>query len=471
MQRGVLGTEMLAPARVMDGVALAVVIGAWLLGTPALAQSAGAPSDTTPRTLAQAFAHARQALGRGDQNGARRALEIARKFVPNDGSVLVYLARAQALTGDPGDALRTLERLAIQGAVVDLAADTAFRSLRVAPYAIRFAAATRQLARASAPLVRSDTAFVLEDPDFIPEGIAHDPARDVFYVGSLVGGGVLRLMRDGSAVSFFSSTATAPPQVLGIRIDAPARRLWLAALFPDTAAPQFARGSGGWAALHAYDLESGELVARHPAPDSTRPHLLNDIALTPNGDVYVTDSEGAALFRLRAGSAALERVPIGSQSFTYPNGIAVTADGARVYVAHVEGLSVLDLRARNDTLMRVLAPPGEPTGGIDGLYACGTALYAIQSRFGFQQVTRFQLSADGRRITRSEALERRHPAYDAATTGALVAGAMFYIANAQLRRLASDNTLAPTDKPMRSVILRLPIRDSCNRTSGPARTR
>ncbi|MEO7966150.1 MAG: hypothetical protein ABIT38_19785 [Gemmatimonadaceae bacterium] len=444
---------------------------ALLLATPVAGQTALARPDSTPRNLPQTFAILRNALPRGDQQTVRRALEIARRFAPDDGTVLVFLARAQAATGDPTAALQTLERLAVQGAVLKLESDSSFKSLRVAPYEKRFAAVTRRLERATAPIVRSDTAFALADPDFIPEGIAHDPSSGAAYIGSLTGRGVLRLTSDGRATPFLTPGSDVPAQILGIRIDATAHRLWLAALTPDSTAPRFENGPGGWAALHAYDLTSGALLARYPAPDSTRPHLLNDIAITPNGDAYVTDSEGRGVYRLRAGAARLEPIAADPLLFNYPNGVTVTPNGARLYVAHMEGVSTLDLRARNARLERVLSPRGVSTGGIDGLYMCDGALYAVQALYGFQQVTRFPLSGNGRRVLRAEALERRHPAHEIATTGAFARGGLLYIANAQIGRLTPTGSALPTDHPAPSVILRLPVGHHCERSPTSSQTR
>ena len=53
-----------------------------------------------------------------------------------------------------------------------------------------------------------------------------------------------------------------------------------------------------------------EIVGRYPAPDSTRPHLLNDIAVTPGGDLYVTESRRGTLWRFH-----LDRAGAGAQPF------------------------------------------------------------------------------------------------------------------------------------------------------------
>lgn len=437
---------------------------------PALPAQAPAPASGTgqpapPSSLGHAYQLATTALRAGDHVGMRGVLRAARAFAPDDPAVLYYLARAEALTGEADSALATLERLARQGVARDLAADSAFIPLRTgAATAQRFAAVLASLQAAARPLARSDTAFVLPDPDFIPEGIAWDATGGRFLVGSLRRGGVLAIGRDGQPAPFIGA-GDGLDEVLGMKVDARRGRLWLAMLTEDSTAPRFMSGSGGRAALHAHDLRTGARVARYPVPDSAGPHLLNDIAIAPGGDLYVSDSEGRALWRLRSGAQRLERVHHDANHFTYPNGVAVSGDGRRLYVAHMEGLSTMALDgAGAGQLVRVATPAGVSAGGIDGLYACGDGLVAVQRLLDFQQVTRFALSPDGQRITGSEALERRHPAYDFATTGAIANGAFTYIANAQLGRLRSGGATAPRPAgaaPVKSLALRLPLAGAC----------
>ena len=450
-------------------IALAIVACATLAPTlPAQAPTPAPPpgEPAMPTSLGHAYQLATAALRAGDHAGVRRVLRAARAFAPDDPTVLFFLARAEAMTGEADSALATLERVARQGAARDLAADSAFLGLRTgAATAPRFAAVVASLQAQARPIVRSDTAFVLPDPDFIPEGIAWDAARSRFLVGSLRRGGVLAVDSGGRATTFVGG-GDGLDEVLGMRVDARRGRLWLAMLTEDSTAPRFMQGSGGWAALHAYDLRTGARVARYAVPDSAGPHLLNDVAMAPNGDLYVTDSEGRALWRLRSGADRLERVHGGANDFTYPNGVTVSADGRRLYVAHMEGLSTMPLDgAGAGRLVRVATPSGTSAGGIDGLYACGDGLLAVQRLLDFQQVTRFRLSPDGLRVTGAEALERRHPAYEAATTGAIAGGAFTYIANAQLARLRSGGATAPRTPAVRSLALRLPLEGACGTTA------
>jgi sugar lactone lactonase YvrE len=422
-----------------------------LLVAPALQAQAD-----SAHSLGQALQMAGKSGAAGDWKSARAALEAALRFSPDNPAVLYGLARAEARLGNRAGAVRALNRLTQQGVARAIGDDSVFASLRSSP---EFRDVGHRLASAAAPIVRSDTGFVLPDPDFIPEGIAWDPADGALYVGSLTGRGIVRVA--GDSVSTWVRTDSARlTQILGLRVDAPRRRLWIATLTVDTAAPRFFRGPGGWAALEAYHIPTGRRLGRW-VPDSAGPHLLNDIALTAGGVVYATDSEGSALYRLGSDEGPLERVHHDPDRFNYPNGIALSADGSRLYIAHWEGLSSFLLGAGGGLRPeRVSAASGVTTAGIDGLYRCGDGLLAVQYLLDFSQITRLTLSPDGRSVAAARALERRHPAQADPTTGALAQGVFFYIANAQLDRLTEDQSVRP-GTGARSVVLRLPLEAAC----------
>jgi sugar lactone lactonase YvrE len=441
-----------------DGVRWWITSAAWAdetPGNPIPAEYLPPPPPADAGSFASALAGAQRVLAGGDYPGARPYLRAALTHAPGQPSVLYYLARAHAAAGALPDAEDALEWLAQQGAARDLHADSAFAALRGRP---RFESARAMMLANAAPAVASDTAFVLRGGDVIPEGIAWDPVSGDFLVGSLVPGGIQRIGRDGRSAPI--AAADGHGWIVGLRVDADRRLLWAAAVTHDEAAPRYARGTGGRSALHAYDLTTGALIRRIAAPDDGRPHMFNDIALQPNGDLWVTDSEGNALYRLRDGSATLERVHGDDANFTYPNGITVSRDGTRVYVAHSEGLTVVRPGgAGAPAIGRVSGSHGISQGGIDGLYSCSDALLAVQARLGFQQVVVLTLDAAGDRVITAAPLERAHPAHGAATTGAIAGDAFYYIANAGLARLTPEGGSSGSGDP--PVVLRLPLGGRC----------
>lgn len=283
---------------------------------------------------------------------------------------------------------------------------------------------------------RSQLAFTAP-AEIVPENVAFDPKTGAFFLGSLPQRKIVRIA--GGRATDFASTDLS---VLGMKIDAARRTLW-------AATGKTGRGDKGPSALVAFDVDTGERVARF-ATDDGRPHFFNDVVITAAEDVYVTDSAGGGVYRV-SGRARLDTfLPAGTWS--YPNGIALSSDERTLYISHERGTAAVDIATRAHA--ELPHPPEIPTIGVDGLYFHRGALVAIQNGMGRARIVRWRL--DGSRITRLEPLESRSAMLDHPTTGAIAGDRLYYINNFQARRLGPDGVtvLKPLD-PVR--VLSLPL--------------
>jgi SMP-30/gluconolaconase/LRE-like protein len=249
--------------------------------------------------------------------------------------------------------------------------------------------------------------------------------------------------------------------VLGLKVDPARRTLWVCSAAGAAAGEQ--DGSSG---LFRYDLATGRLVSKHLLPGKPQPHLLNDVALGRNGEVFVTDSKGGGLYRLRPGQEQLE-VFLEPGTLIYPNGVALSPDAKKLFVADfAKGLSIVDVASRQ---VRPLPHPERVNvAGIDGLYYLqggrlqggrlhGGSLVAVQNAAGTERIVRFRLRPGLDAIESEEILESRNPLFVIPTTGTLAGGSLVYIANSQLESLDDQGRLKPGAKLEEPVILMLPL--------------
>jgi sugar lactone lactonase YvrE len=210
-------------------------------------------------------------------------------------------------------------------------------------------------------------------PTLHPEGVAYDPVRDRFLVGSVTHGTVSVVNPDGSA-----RTLVADPRLIttmGLAVDLPRRRI-LAVNGDvgrgDRSTPETIRKTAG---LGSYDLLSGRLISYVDlgALDPERPHFGNDVAVAPDGTAYVTDSLSGAIYRVpRSGSPSVlvrddRLMPAGSGNGA--NGIVWHPTGS-LLVAHSSGRALWRVPLRDPTALHQVTIDA-PIGAPDGLLLSG----------------------------------------------------------------------------------------------------
>jgi DNA-binding beta-propeller fold protein YncE len=370
---------------------------------------------------------------------------------PDNGAALYTLAAIQAARGEHAEALQWLERLAqLRWSYAPDDADfgALARTREYRQVAERISAHEPQVAR-------SRPAFTLPDKHLIPEGITYDAATDTLLVGSIHKRKVLSVAKDGTVRDFIPEGRDGLQGVLGMKVDAPRRHLWVASYASKPgkdARPADEARSG----LFQYELRSGALLARYTLdhlPGTT--HLPNDMAVSATGDVFLTDSEAGSVHVLRAGAKELTPLVPGG-TFIYPNGIALSAQAEHLYVAHFGGIAVVDPASGQHSPLQ--APAGITLAGIDGLSLYQGSLIAIQNGLGRARVSRFHFGAEPTRVEREEVLESGNPLFhDTPTTGTVAGEAFIYIANSHLRSLAPEGGLLSPEQLSQPVLLKVEL--------------
>lgn len=338
---------------------------------------------------------------------------------PDDPNLHYFLAMLQAEAREPANAVASLKKVAELGIGFYPVEDFGFDSLvSDKEYLTVRAGFDKQLPRiAGAPV-----AFRLADIRFIPEGIAYDPVARHFYIGSAAGRGIVRVSLSGRETPF-SRKDDGLQQVLGLAVDPKGRTLYAV----NNSEPD--KDGKRQCYVVRYDLASGKLVARYPAPGAG---MLNDLAIGPRGDLYVSDTVGGAVWHLPADAvsgATLERLlPAGSVH--QANGIVVSSDGALLYLAHLTGIARIDVAGAR--LEQLAVPARETVAAIDGLYLHQGALFGVQNVTNPGRILRMPLK-DDRTISAIETLQSHHnPAFVQPTTAAIANDALYVLGTTQI---------------------------------------
>lgn len=344
------------------------------------------------------------------------------KGTPDPGLVTYFLARSYTLAGRTETALKWIRSLVELNQGFDPSESPTLSRLSSSR---EFQALVRKAKSQNPAIVRSRTAFSVQQKALVTEGLAYDPESHNFYLGDIPGRKILRIAPDGSVRNFISSAQYGFGGPVGMKVDLRTRTLWANSAL------------GKQTGIYHFDLRTAKLIKRYTLDGD---HMFNDLALTPAGDVYLTDTDQGAVYRITRESDRLEQY-LPEVRFRYANGIAAWKD--RLFVsAFPYGVWLVDL-GRN-TARAIERPPGITLCGIDGLYVHGRSLIAIQNAGMAPRVARFILDDKMARIEKMEILERRHPAYDVPTTGTIAGDDFYYIANSQVGHLEGDHLVSPS---------------------------
>ena len=398
---------------------------------PASAQQAnGSAVSTAPQADSASAARAAYRRGiaayrQGDLPTARAEMRRAAESWPTQQVYMESAAALAAVARDTSDAAAWLDRLATLGVGAFASGDTTFNALAGAP---SFDSAVARLKRATAPISNGRVAVTVADTAFHPEGIAFDPRTGRWFVGSVRQRRIVAVERDGATRDFVSSGADGIGGVFGMAADVSRRTLWVAttALARMTG---YSAADSGRAGVFGYDMDSGSLRRRVWLRPDSAAHTFGDVAVAPNGDVYVSDSQSPWILKVPRAGDTVERF-MTHPLFRSLQGMAITSDGRTMYVAdYSHGLLRVDLAARTASALQ--AASGVTLLGIDGLYLHDGALIAVQNGVTPTRVVRFCLDRDGHGVQRAEVLDRSPATADEPTLGAIVGDSVFYVATSQ----------------------------------------
>ncbi len=210
------------------------------------------------------------------------------------------------------------------------------------------------------------TEYVLEEKDLVPEGIAYSTNKDAFYLTSVTKSKIVAVDRTtGKQTDFIGENEFGYQPGVGIWVDDQRNQV---------------HALGGYyllkdslSSLYTFDIDTQKLLKRYNLSDE---HFMNDMVVDNNGNIYLTDTKDASVYLLKQGADSLELF-YKSLEIDDPNGIAISDDNTKLYVASwLKGVRVLDIvdkKILNETDSLSISQ------AIDGLEFYKGHLYAIQN--------------------------------------------------------------------------------------------
>ncbi|MEO9513028.1 MAG: SMP-30/gluconolactonase/LRE family protein [Flavobacteriaceae bacterium] len=257
------------------------------------------------------------------------------------------------------------------------------------------------------------------EKDLIPEGIAIDTKTKKVYINSLKHNKIVRCNLDGSdPENFIEENEYGYLPGFGMTIKG------------DTL---FALGNSltktdNKSILLLLNTLTGDLIKSYSI-DNSEFIYLNDVAISNDGTLFITDSESNAIYTINKSDDSLD-VFYSNDEIKHSNGIALSSDNTLLYFAsYASGIRTFDIAHKK------LVNKSNQFKGIDGMKFYKNSLIGIvNSRRDASQngVYRFHLDEEHSKITHQEKLMAFMKSTDIPTTFAIVEDSMCFIADSQM---------------------------------------
>jgi len=308
-------------------------------------------------------------------------------------------------------------------------------------------------------LNNSHIAFTVPEKDLLPESIAYDSIKNEFYIGSTRKGKIIKISKDGSLKDFILPKQEGLWMIIGIKADTKRRKLWVCSSGGDNLEGYSYKDNnqGRPAGVFKFDLDTGKLIKKYVLDTPGEIHFFNDLVITKSGDIYITHMFSEhSLYKIVNDQDRLEKVTV-LNNIKYPNGITLSDDESKLYIAHPGGISVMELSSKKiETVQIPESTKISRKESIDGLYFYDNSLIGIQP--DINTVQRFILNESGSKIIKSVPLEINHPMMNNPTTGEVVNNTFYYVANAQFGSFNEDGTLFSEEKLYEVCVLKLNLK-------------
>lgn len=402
------------------------------LTVPVIAQSAAASQAAAP------WVPATEETGTIKDLAGLKALAIA---YPDSGTVRLRLLTAQYLAQDFDGMLDTLRWLNQRGYVFGAVSQQQVPKLIGAD---RSEQARSLMIPAATPVVASMVIATFPAEAGLIESVIPMPDDALIYVtpppqflASSVSTHAVAALYPKGIVAFFDESNL--DNVSGIAWEASTKALWVSSGNIDGSAKQAGRFSGLVRLFPSMDER--EYL---PAPTGVEP---SDLTVGPDLTIYSSDPLGGGIYYAKTGDTQLETL-IEPGTFRSPQGLAVSADGTKLYVSDYRyGVAIIDLETRS--VSRLASDVPLILDGVDGLWRHGNRLIAMQNGTSPMRISAYDLSDDGMKVVGHQILEQAHPEWTEPLSGSLDDDALLYVGNGQWDKfvqgeLAQGEQVEPT---------------------------
>jgi hypothetical protein len=384
-------------------------------------------------------------------------VEIGNELPTPTPTYMLRMASVETHLGNQAKALNWMNRYAATGLTYDVSKDDDLKPLAgdkdYQPIAERMQAQAK-------PVSHAELACSLPLTDLMPEDLTYLELSKQFVVSSIRHHTLYRVSLPKTAGSDCTleelplDASVRQWPVVAVSADSHRTLLWTTiAAFPDFAG--LAKEDQGKTALLALNPATLKVVRRFDL-ESKEPAVFGDMSVARDGTVYVTDSLGGGVYRVRGDveTAKLEKIADGLFS---PQTPALAADGKRLFVADYSiGIAVIDLASgKVDSLPH---PENLAVTGLDGLYLTGDSLIGVQNGTDPERIIRLHLNPTQTAIAALDVIEQASPRLGEPTHAIEADGFIYVTATVGWGKIDDQGKLKSGEQFTKPILLRFPAK-------------
>ncbi len=266
------------------------------------------------------------------------------------------------------------------------------------------------------------------EKDLIPEGIAIDSTTKRVYLNSLKNNKIVSSGLDGSDPKTFLKT-NQYDYLAGFGMITKGDTLY--------ALGNSLTEDSNKSILLLLQLSSGDLIDSYSIDDANF-HYWNDLVVSSNNEIFITDSESNKIYIIQRPSKTIE-IYLDSEEVSNINGITISNDDEYLYLASSKGIGIIETRSK-----KVINNPREEYSGIDGLKFYKNNLYGIVNAWRDKArngLFKFKLNKTGTEILKNEKIIEFTESFKIPTTFDIFDGNIYFVTNTQM-----DNFNEKTNK-------------------------
>lgn len=279
----------------------------------------------------------------------------------------------------------------------------------------------------------TDTVSLSFEKDLIPESIAVDVNSGRFFLGSLKKNKIVTASLNGdNTANFIESNQHGYLSGFGMTIKG------------DTlyALSNGLQKQDNTSVLLLLNIKNKQLIEKYQIKISPYGYL-NDLAVSASNEIFITDSQSNKIYKIQRPNKNLE-IYLDLVEVEHSNGIAISDDNSKLYLASKKGIRVVDVKTR-----KILNHANKDYAGIDGMKFYKNTLIGIVEKGVF----RYFLNENGTEITHIKEMIHFDNTFKSPTTFDIVGDTIYFIKNTQLDNF-NDSTNEVIDKSkLESLVL------------------